>query len=272
MASSLNLPQRIANHLRKAMTAASCQILRRKAFLTPRYTPGICSLAGFRIEYTDLLSLYMEYKDIFLHKIYHFSSGITNPRIIDGGGCIGMSVLYFKSIYPESYIICFEPDPKIFQILQTNIIQNSLSGVNLVQAGLSGDAGTLRFLPDGADGGRVDANPESGILVQTVRLSDHIDGAVDFLKLNIEGQEWPVLAELEHSGKLPLVKEMVIEYHGWPNGPQALGDILTLLDRNGFQYIIHDFDQETCPSTKPPFHLDGNSNWFCLVYGRRLSN
>jgi len=36
----------------------------------------------------------MEYKDIFVQGIYYFKAKNANPYIIDGGGCIGMSVLY----------------------------------------------------------------------------------------------------------------------------------------------------------------------------------
>jgi hypothetical protein len=49
-----------------------------------------------------------------------------------------------------------------------------------------------------------------------------------------------------------------------------LGDILNLLDRQGFCYLVHDFDAETCPTTKPPFRLTQETTWFCLVYARKI--
>jgi hypothetical protein len=104
------------------------------------------------------------------------------------------------------------------------------------------------------------------------RLSDYLDEPVDFLKLNIEGEELPVLQEAAASGKLRNVREMVLEYHGWPDGEQHLGDILNLLDRHGYRYLVHDFDAETCGTSKPPFHLTPETAWFCLVYARRLDD
>ena len=41
--------------------------------------------------------------------------------VIDCGANIGMSITYFKRLYPKSKIIGFEPDPKIFETLKKNI-------------------------------------------------------------------------------------------------------------------------------------------------------
>lgn len=35
------------------------------------------------------------------------------PRIIDGGANIGLSVIYFKQLFPRSRTTAFEPDAKI---------------------------------------------------------------------------------------------------------------------------------------------------------------
>jgi hypothetical protein len=152
--------------------------------------------------------------------------------------------------------------------LQENVTRNSLTDVTLINAGLSAQAGTVTFTPDGSAGGHIGGG-QSSIEVRMERLSDYLDETVDFLKLNIEGEELPVLQEAAVSGKLGNVREMVLEYHGWPDGEQRLGDILNLLDRHGYRYLIHDFDAETCGASKPPFRLTPQTTWFCLVYARR---
>lgn len=220
--------------------------------IRPRFQKGTVRMGRYQVTYTDILSLYIEYKDIFCRLIYHFECEKSNPYIIDGGGCIGMSVLYFKYIYPEAKIICFEPDPEIFKILQHNLTTNNLDDVTLINAGLSKEGGILSFSSDNVDGGKIVESSQGNIKIRTVRLSEYLSEAVDFLKLNIEGQELPVLQEIEASGKLRNIREMVIEYHGWPDESQKLGELLTILDRNGFQYLIHDFDRETCSASKPP--------------------
>ena len=48
--------------------------LRRRAMITPRREPGEVEINGYLVRYLDLLSLYMEYKDIFSAGIYHFDS------------------------------------------------------------------------------------------------------------------------------------------------------------------------------------------------------
>lgn len=243
--------------------------LKIKSLFKPRFREGTIQLGNYQVKYTDFLSIYVEYKDIFYHGIYHFESDKAQPIIIDGGGCIGMSVLYFKSIFPESKITCFEPDPTIFRILKENLAVNKIDGVSLVNAGLAMDEGVVGFNSDNVDGGKIVGKEGSNTKVRTVRLSNYIDNTVDFLKLNIEGQELPVLEEVERAGKLKNIGKMVIEYHGWPTEKQGLGDLLTILDRNGFRYLIHDFDSETCSTSKPPFRLNSQTTWFCLIFAQR---
>jgi FkbM family methyltransferase len=250
---------------RLGITRAGFEIGRlRKKFLEA--APGsVVDYDGYRIRITDGKSFYVQIKDEFIHQIYRFEATTKAPVIIDGGSNIGVSILYFKRLYPAARIIGFEPDPEIFQILQENVSVNSLEGVELINAGLGSEARSARFVADHSAGGRV-ADDVGAIEVQIVPLSTSITGKVDFLKLNIEGEELPVLQELEDNGTLCLVQQLVLEYHGWPTGDQKLGAILELLDRNDFRYLIHDFDAETGSETKPPFNWHPGKTWFCLVY------
>ena len=106
--------------------------------------------------------------------------------------------------------------------------------------------------------------------MEVERLSDYLNEPIDFLKLNIEGEELRVLEEAKTSRQLQNVRELVLEYHGWGSCEQQLGAILNLLDDQGFRYVIHDFDAETCGASKPPIHLTPQTIWFCLIYARRL--
>jgi hypothetical protein len=62
---------------------------------------------------------------------------------------------------------------------------------------------------------------------------------------------------------------MVIEYHHLPGLPRTLHHILDLLDRQGFEYLINDFDSETNGGVQPPFHLTPESRYFLLLYAKR---
>ena len=65
------------------------------------------------------------------------------------------------------------------------------------------------------------------IWVQLFEGQTHVTNGAVFFRV-IEGQELPVLRELEHSGRIRLVREMVVEYHGWPSGEQCPAGRLAL--------------------------------------------
>jgi FkbM family methyltransferase len=229
---------------------------------------SLVNCGGFKLRINDGPNFYMQFKDEFLHGIYRFKASGPTPLIIDGGSNMGMSILAFKRAHPDARVIGFEPDPEIFALLKENVERNELADVRLVNAGLAEKRGTLSFAPDAAAGGQL-VGSGAGAKVNVEPLSDYLGEEVDFLKLNIEGMELPVLQEAAASGRLRNVRELVLEYHGWPKGAQHLGEILTLLDREGFRYLIHDFDAETCGTSKPPFRLP-ETPWFCLVYAKRV--
>lgn len=250
------------------LTRKSAQISQlRRRFVTA--APGsLVRYLDFEVRITDGRSFFIQVKDEFVHGIYHFETDNPRPVVIDGGSNIGVSILYFKRLYPNARIIGFEPDPAIFRMLSENIERNKLTGVEVFEFGLGDTEGATTFVADNSASGQFGAG-ENSIEVRVTTLSKYIDGPVDFLKLNIEGQELPVLRELETSGKLRYVRELVFEYHGWAGQEQRLGELLTLLDRNGFRYFVHDFDDETGYATKPPFRWSPDAVWFCLVYAIR---
>jgi FkbM family methyltransferase len=232
-------------------------------------------LNGYIVRFNDGPNLYILYKDIFIRRIYHPSATRPDPLILDCGSNIGMSILYFKQIYPEARIVGFEPDPEIAPYLEENIVRNKLTNVRWIQAALSRDAAMRILYSDGKCGsGLVAPNEIAGsdewrkYKVSTVRLRDYLAEPVDFLKMNIEGAELEVLADSED--RLRQIKEMIIEYHHLPGLPRSLHDILQLLHRQGFEYLINDFDSETNGGVQPPFRLTPESRYFLLIYAKRL--
>ena len=92
---------------------------------------------GCKISYRNDYELEVLYDDIFTKNIYFFETENPAPHIIDCGGHIGLAVLYFKSLYPRSRVLTFEPNPETFSLLKRNIVQNSLHGVEAVNMALS---------------------------------------------------------------------------------------------------------------------------------------
>ena len=236
--------------------------------------PGMLLPCGpYMVRINDGPNFFMQYKDIFINRVYHFESASVAPTVLDCGGNIGMSVLYYKLIYPQARITTFEPDPSVFGYLQDNMTRHGLNDVKLVQAAVCGREGSLTFHSDGKYASNLASETaplEEGWTkrrVPCVRLSSALTEPVDFLKINIEGAEWEALAD---SGeRLRLVNEMVIEYHHLPGVPRTLHKILDLLDRQGFEYLINDFDSETNGGVQPPFRLAPESRYFLLIYAKR---
>jgi FkbM family methyltransferase len=230
----------------------------------PRFSKGSIVLEGLCIHYNDPLALYHEYRDIFINKVYDFKPRSAAPVILDVGGYIGLSAMYFKTAFPGAKITVFEPDPAVFTILKTNIENNGFADITAVNAGVGKKNGKIPFISDGADGGSTFVQTgENSIEVKIIKLSDYIEGTIDLLKMNIEGMEGEVFAEIER--KLPLVKEILFEYHAFYDLPQQLGDILMRLDKKGFRYLVTDVP---CAKTPVPFRMGKKYRNFNLVYAK----
>lgn len=233
----------------------------------PRCTPGQIELNGLSIRYNDSLALYNEYNDIFIKRIYEFKAAHPSPVILDVGGYIGLSAMYFKTIFPGAGITVFEPDAAIGDILKTNIRANQFTGVTFIDAGVGKKEGKIPYFPDGADGGNTFLpKHDRAIEVNIVKLSDYITGPVDLLKMNIEGMEGDVFEEIQH--KLSFIRQVIFEYHAFHNLPQNLGHILNILERNGFRYLVTDVP---CAPTPVPFKMNKNYKQFNLVYAARIN-
>lgn len=223
---------------------------------------------NFTIHCIDLLSFYMAAKDIFLQGIYDFSTEAQAPLIIDGGAHIGLFSLRAAQLYPNAKILAFEPDPEALALLNLNLQGNGLSHVQVIPAGLHDKDGLLSFSSRGDDGNTLHS-ADTNTSVQVTRLSRHLRHPVDFLKLNIEGSEWPVLAEC--GSLLKNVQQLTLEYHGFPELGDRLHLILQCLHEQGFRYMVHDFDAETNANTKPPFRLNAQTRYFLLVAAKQCT-
>lgn len=238
--------------------------------------PGTTRCGSYTVRFNDGLNYYMSWKDIFVHRIYHFEASRPDPRVLDCGSNIGLSILYAKQAHPAARVTAFEADPEVLPLLRENLERNGVSGVEVVEAVLGSREGTVTLTSEGACGSYVagtsdvviEATGAASHTVRCVRLRGWLREPVDFLKMNIEGAEWEVLADSDD--RLRSVREMVIEYHHLPRLPRTLHRILDLLDRRGFEYLIHDLDYESNGGVRPPFTLDSESRYFLLIYARRL--
>lgn len=205
----------------------------------PRYRTFETNLFGTPILLVDGLSFFYSYREIFERHIYEFAVDSQRPTIIDGGSNIGLSIIFFKQLFPNASIIGFEPDPKVFRVLEKNIHAMKFQNVRLINAALWTEDADIPFFSEGADAGRLlhpVCDTKTRENVQSLRLSSFLDQPVDLLKLDIEGAEVDVLRDV--SGKLDNVQRLFVEFHSFVDQPQRLDELTTVLRNAGFRFQI----------------------------------
>ena len=246
----------ISEKIRNYFSKESFEI--RRLLKIPRYSKCNTWLLG-GIKIADSVSFVAGYQEIFKRENYKFSSDNSRPYIIDCGSNIGLSVIYFKKIYPDATVLCFEPDPDIFLTLKMNVEKQSFEQVILHNKALSNKQGVLNFASEGGFSGRIVDNKTrvKSILVQVDILSSYIDRKVDFLKIDIEGQELFVLEEI--ATKLHFVERMFIEYHSIIEEEQKLDNILILIKKAGYRFHIKEASSAKHPFIETP-NISGMDN------------
>ena len=246
-------------------TYLKLKFLRR---LQKRFVSHQTKILNYTVFYNDPRSLFSEYKLVFKDKIYHFESETNSPLVIDGGGHIGLATLYFKKLYPDSEILIFEPDKEALSMLKKNLEINKIKKTKIYEVGISNKKDIISFQNSGTDGAKI--NPQGDDVISIDRLSNHLDGSVDFLKLNIEGEELNVIKDLEETNELSLIKQMCVEWHSFAGQRQNLGEFLSILERNNFKYLINHFDYRINPRLKPPFKLSEKTQYYLLIYAKKI--
>ena len=213
------------------------------------YKHRTTNMFDYQISFFNYRILNFLFQKIFLQNSYYFTCNTKTPFIIDAGSNIGMSVLYFKKLYPNSNILCFEPDPVTFRILNKNIKQNGLTNIKTINKAISSNEKPIIFYTNNDAPGhpcmsiistRIN-NQTKPITIPSAKLSSFINREVDFLKMDIEGAETDVIQELAQSKKINLIKQMIIEFHHhiYPNKKDLLATILKTLEDSGFTYQIN---------------------------------
>ena len=202
---------------------------------------------GFRVEHFERGATSSLFREIFVRQYYHFVAQTASPTILDCGANVGMASIYFKWLYPKSKVQAFEPDPMTFNMLQRNLRVNRLD-VKTHNCALWNENGELDFHVDASHPGSVLMSAASPMYLEKAdvvkvparKLSDFINGPVDFLKLDVEGAEHRVLDDLVQTGTIKQVRQMVVEYHHrYGQQKSRLANFLMKLEVSGFEYQIH---------------------------------
>lgn len=213
---------------------------RQKVQNYPRMQHGTSTIFKIPFHFSDKDGFLHSLDEIFGQDTYKFISSKENPLIIDCGANIGLSVFYFKRLFPNSTIIAFEPDEKIFHLLEKNISKiNNDNRINIHKEAVWTCDTELSFFSEGSLAGSSVTdfrNKNDVIKVSAIDLKKYLTKKVDFLKIDIEGAENEVIFDI--APLLHNVENLFLEYHGLRDNPQNLGEILNIIKKQGFQYYI----------------------------------
>ncbi|NQV93133.1 FkbM family methyltransferase [Candidatus Kaiserbacteria bacterium] len=210
------------------------------------YDNSTVRLFSFSVHVADFEDYFWSFKDIFLEEGYNFKPDNDSPYIIDCGGNIGISVLYFKWRYLKSKILVFEPHPENLSLLRKNIEGNSITSVEIVPVALGDRNGSITLYGNkraatvfegffGKKGRWNRELVENEAVVPIKILSEYMDDiSVDLLKLDVEGSEGMILRDLSDKGKFGAIKRVIAEYHYRASDKNKLSSIIEILEDAGF--------------------------------------
>lgn len=207
---------------------------------------NIEKIGKYSVSYLNKIEFRNLKKEIFKDEIYSVKLGNkdTDINIIDVGAYIGLSILYFKSLYPKAHITAFEPNPNVFPLLEENIEYNRIEEVQLHNLAIAKEAGerelyiessgfaafsTASFRKD-AWNGKQRSRP---IKVPAEPLSKYINKKIDILKIDTEGTEYEILKELDESKSFSKIENLFVEYH--PSKGSKLQNVVKILEKNNYK-------------------------------------
>jgi FkbM family methyltransferase len=160
---------------------------------------------------------------------------VPEPVVLDLGANIGLFGLDAQQRYPGARITAYEPDAENAAI-HRRLVERNGSGDRwrLVAACAGPRAGSVSFLPGQETGSHVVDEPAAGAV--TVPMEDVLPAfaGADLVKLDIEGGEWPLLAD----SRFAAAPAVVLEYHpmGCPE-PDTHAAARRLLAGHGYEIV-----------------------------------
>ncbi len=189
-------------------------------------------------------------------RIPHFS-----PRLIlDLGANVGYSALNFAAQYPESTIVCIEPDTANFEVLCRST--STFARIKCINAAVHSDAG-LEGTLSGPNSLSMQLNVDRPInpgdqTTRTVSIDQLFSewaapNTPILVKMDIEGSEKAIFSK--NLAWLPLVNYLFIEIHAgcWPTVVRALHPFISNCDITGENLCIElKPDAKISPPPNPP--------------------
>jgi len=170
--------------------------------------------------------------------------------IVDIGAHYGYFSLFAAlNTAEDSRIIALEPSPTNFSILNRNLTVAGLKNIQAIQAAIAKQSGPVTLFrshsfnhslyPSDQDGTR-DTVP--GITLSQLFEQQQLS-TIDFLKIDCEGAEYPILLEASPS-LLSRIQTISLEFHDLRQKGYAPDDLAEHLRKNGFEIVKFVYDAD----------------------------
>lgn len=183
------------------------------------------------------------FQEIFLDGEYDAvkNAGLANVKtVVDLGSNIGLSIRYWRMLYPSAKIVGVEPDAENMLVCERNAKAAEGPETTLVQACVAGSrrkvaldrsAPAWAFKIQDAPAGPAAASSDEidALTMPEILERAGMTGDIDLLKCDIEGAEAEVLADC--AAWIPRVRTLIIELHT----PYMQEHLMRDLERNGFK-------------------------------------
>jgi FkbM family methyltransferase len=149
----------------------------------------------------------------------HYQAALARgvkPLILDAGAHVGLSVLWWRHLFPEARIVAIEPSSANLAVLKRNVVQ--LKDVTILHAALSAEPGSLRIANTVAGGSAVRLTSEgTGEDVPAMTVADVLAQVeaeeILLAKIDIEGGEAALFAT--NLAWLDQTHALAVETHDW---------------------------------------------------------
>jgi FkbM family methyltransferase len=162
-------------------------------------------------------------------------------RVVDLGANIGLFGAYVRRLFPDADVTAVEPHPANVKLLKRTIQANGGHAWRLVAACADVQDRTVPF-STGSEftTSRIEPGAATAVTVPAVDVFPLLH-EVDFLKVDIEGAEWPIL--LDSRFRSIAAKVIALEYHAYECPVDDPGSFArSLLVEAGYETAEADFD------------------------------
>ena len=155
----------------------------------------------------------------FLAGGLYYEAPQTTNYIVDCGANIGLFAIHAGLLFPNAKLVCYEPEPRNFELLQINLEANGILA-DCRKCGVWSSAINGFFHPAESFNGHISLNPSA----YPIRCEVPEITPQTWLKLDVEGAEYEVLPKILSQGSRPQI--IAMEVHDYPRRGQLIRDML----------------------------------------------